>query len=307
MAESKNKKKVILGGIFLGAVPVLFIIYLVLGPMLSVLTKDMQAEEMYVISDGVNVRAKGEKKALKMGRIEYGTKVLVYNVTDKWAEVLIDGQKGFVWNEYIANPRTFYMLDGLFGDKRSKSRVGKTKYRLGILRYLDEQGYITKIADEYKEFMDDEDLNKEVYQIFSESGKSRYNSTTFGDFDGDFINDAAYVLKNPETEKKLLVIISFDKTNPMNSSKSIFEMELEEPWIFIRKAVKKSKWYLNSTELKSDAELDEDELVLPKKERIKIDGISIGTNRNKNLKDPVSLLLYNGEQYEIHEQDLVVK
>ncbi|RLD76058.1 MAG: hypothetical protein DRJ10_14210 [Bacteroidetes bacterium] len=307
MAESKNKKKVILGGIFLGAVPVLFIIYLVLGPILSVLTKDMQAEEMYVISDGVNVRAKGEKKALKMGRIEYGTKLLVYSVTDKWAEVLIDGQKGYVWNEYIANPRTFYMLDGLFADKRSKKRVSKTKYRLAILRYLEEQGYITNIADEYKEFLDDEDLNKEVYQIFSESSKSRYNSTAFGDFDGDFKSDAAYVLKNPETEKKLLVIISFDKTDPMNSSKSIFEMELEEPWIFIRKAVKKSKWYLNSDEVESEVELDDEEIVEPKKVRIKIDGISIGTNRNRNLKDPVSLLLYNGEEYEVHEQDMGTK
>ena len=294
MAESKNKKKVILGGIFLGAVPVLFIIYLVLGPILSVLTKDMQAEEMYVISDGVNVRAKGEKKALKMGRIEYGTKLLVYNVTDKWAEVLIDGQKGYVWNEYIATPRIFFMLEGLFGDKRSKTRVSKTKYRLGILRYLEEKNYMTQIAEEYKAFFEDEDFDKEVYQIFSEAGKSRYNSIAFGDFDGDFKSDAAYVLKNPETYKKLMVIISFDKNDPMNSSKSIFEMELEEPWIFIRKAPKKSKWYLNNTETEEGL----------KKTRIKIDGISIGTNRNKNLKDPVSLLLYNGDEYEVHEQDV---
>ncbi len=296
MAESKNKKKVILGGIFLGAVPVLFIIYLVLGPLLSVLKKDLTAEEMYVISDGVNVRAKGEKKALKMGRIDYGTKLLVYNVEDQWAEVLIDGQKGYVWKEYIANPRTYFMLEGLFGDKRSKSRLSKTQYRLGILRFLDEKGYMTKIADDYKEFFEDEDLDKETYQIFSEPVRSRYNSTAFGDFDGDFILDAAYVLKNPETDKKLLVILSFDKNEPLNNSKAIFEMELEEPWIFIRKAVKKSRWYLNDTEVKPDEEL--------KKTRIKIDGISLGTNRNRNLKDPVRLLLYNGEEYEIHEQNI---
>ena len=296
MAESKDKKKVILGGIFLGAVPILFIIYLVLGPMLSMLQKDLSAEKMYVISDGVNVRTKGEKNALKMGRIEYGTELLVYDAEGEWAEVLIDGQKGYVWKEYIADPRTFYMLEGLFGDKRSKSRLSKTQYRLSILRYFDEKGYITKIADEHKEFFEDEDLNKEVYQIFSEPVKSRYNSTAYGDFDGDFVWDAAYVLKSPETEKKLLIILSFDKNAPLSNSNTIFEMELEEPWIFIKRAAKKSRWFLNETDTESTAK--------PKKLRIKIDGISMGTNRNWNLKDPVNLLLYNGEEYEIHEQDL---
>ncbi len=299
MVERKNKKKVILGGIFLGAIPILFIVYIVLGPILSVLKKDIAAEKMFVISDGVNVRSKGEKKALKMGRIEYGTKLLVYNIVDQWAEVLIEGQKGYVSKDYIASPKIFYMLEGLFGDDRSKKRVNKTKYRLAIIRYIDEKGYITVIPDEYKEFFKEEDLNKEVYQIFSEPVKSRYNSTAYGDFDGDFIWDAAYVLKNPETEKRHLVIISFDKNNPLTKSRSIFEMELEEPWIFIKRVAKRTRWYLNNDEV--DQENDPE--AKPKKTKIKIDGISIGTNRNKNLKDPVSLLLYNGEEFEVHEQE----
>jgi len=298
MADTKNKKKVVLGGIFLGAIPLLFIIYLVLGPILSVLSKDLTANEMYVISDGVNVRAKGEKNALKMGRIQFGTKLLVYNITDEWAEVLIDGQKGYVSKNYIAEPETYYKLQGLFGDDRSKNRVSKTQYRLAILRYLDEKGYAPKIADEYKEFFDDEYLNREVYQIFSESKKAKYNSTAFGDFDGDFIWDAAFALKNPDTEKKILAIIGFDKNAPMEKSRIIFEMELDEPWLFIRRAAKKSRWYLNDTETEANAD-DK-----PKKVKIKIDGISIGTNRNSNLKDPVTLLLYNGEEFEQHEQDV---
>jgi len=174
--------------------------------------------------------------------------------------------------------------------------VNKTKYRLAILRFFDEKGYISNVPDEYKEFFEDEDLDKEIYQIYSEPGKSRYNSTAFGDFDGDFVWDAAFILKSPETEKKLLIILSFDKNDPLNNSKSIFEMELEEPWIFIKRAAKKSRWYLNDTEIKPGGKGI-------KKTRIKIDGISIGTNRNRNLKDPVSLLLYNGEEFEIHEQD----
>lgn len=298
MAE-ENKKKVILGGIFLGLIPLLFILYLVLGPVLSVMTKDLKAKEMYVISDGVNVRAKPETKALKMGRITYGTKLLVYNIEGNWAEVLIEGQKGFVFKNYIAEPRIFYMLEGLFGDDRSKKRITRTQYRLAIIRYLNEKAYITKIPDDYKKEFDDEELNKETYQIFSEPSKAMYNSSAIGDFDGDYVQDAAFVLKNPDTDKKILLIFSFDKNDPVNKSKVIYENELEAPWFFIRRAVKGSRWYQNDDVAKA---LEEDKK--PYKTKIKIDGIAIGSNRNRNLNDPVYLLLYNGEAFELHEQNI---
>ena len=299
MAE-ENKKKVILGGIFLGLIPLLFLLYLLLAPLLSLMSKDLKATEMYVISDGVNVRAKPQTQALKMGRISYGTKLKVYNIQDNWAEVLIQEQgTGFVSSDYIAKPKTFYMLEGLFGDELSKKRLTKTKYRLAVLRYIEEKGYITKIPDEYKEEFDDDELNKEVYQIFSEPSKAMYNSITYGDFDGDYIQDLAVVLKNPDTEKKFLVIISFDKNNPLNKSKAIYEQELEAPWLFIRRAVKGSRWYLTD---KIKEALDEG--VPPVKAKIKIDGIIIGSNRNRNLNDPINLLLYNGETFELHLQDV---
>jgi len=302
MAED-NKKKVILGGIFLGLIPLLFLLYLILAPLLSLMSKDLKATEMYVISDGVNVRAKPQTKALKMGRIKYGTKLKVYNIHDNWAEVLIEDQgTGFVSSDYIAKPKTYYMLEGLFGDERSKRRLTKTKYRLAVLRYIEESGYITQIPDEYKEEFDDDELNKEVYQIFSEPSKAMYNSVAYGDFDGDYVQDLAIVLKNPDTEKKLLVIISFDKNDPLNKSKAIYEQEMEEPWFFIRRAVKGSRWYLTD-KVKEALEKDEP----PVKTRIKIDGIVIGSNRNRNLHDPVNLLLYNGDTFEIHLQDVDTK
>lgn len=301
MAE-KNKKKVILGGIFLGLIPLLFILYLILGPVLSVMTRDLSAQEMYVISDGVNVRAKPESKALKMGRITYGTKLLVYKIEGDWAEVLIDGQKGFVSKDYIAPPKTYYMLEGLFADKLSKRRLSKTSSRLAILRYFDEKGFITKIPEDYKTEFDDEELNKEVYQIFSEPAKARYNSIVFGDFDGNYVQDLAVVLRNPDTDTKLLVILSFDKTDMMSKSFPIYENEMDAPWFFIRKAVKGSRWYLND-EVKKAIEEGEK----PVKSKIKIEGIVIGSNRNRNLHDPVNLLLYNGETFELHEQDIEIE
>ncbi len=129
-----------------------------------------------------------------------------------------------------------------------------------------------------------------------------YNSVAYGDFDGDYVQDAAFVLRNPDTDNQLLVILSFDKKDPLNKSKAIYEKELGAPWLFIRKAIKGSRWYLNN---KVKEAIDEGEK--PVKSRIKIDGIIISSNRNRNLHDPVILLLYNGETFETHAQDIEIK
>jgi len=49
--KTKKDKKKVIGGLLLGAIPLLFILYLVLGPVLHILSKDLKAKEMYVISE----------------------------------------------------------------------------------------------------------------------------------------------------------------------------------------------------------------------------------------------------------------
>ncbi len=284
--KKKDKKKMI-GGLILGAIPLLFIIYLVLGPLLHILSRDLSAKEMYVISEWVNVRAAADVKSLKMGKVDYGTKLLVYEIVDNWAEVLIDGQKGFVSKEFIADPETYYFIEGLFGDKRASKRVPGTKYRLALMRYLKSKGYISQIPEDVQLELYGEIKDSEVYQIFTEPAGSKFNSTVFADFDGDFRNDAAYVLKNQLDDKNLLVIISFDKNDPLNISKVIHEQELEHSWFYIRRATKGYRYYYNDDE---------------KKSKIPLNGILIGSNRNKNLNDPEFLLLYNGETFDMFEQ-----
>lgn len=282
----KNKKKMI-GGLILGAIPLLFIIYLVLGPLLHILSRDLSAKEMYVISEWVNVRAAADKGSLKMGKVDYGTKLLVYEVQEEWAEVLIDGQKGFVFKEYIADPKTFYMVEGLFGDKRAAKKVPSTKFRLALMRYLDSKEYSSHIPEDIQTELFGEVRDREVYQIFTEPSGSRFNSAVFADFDGDFRNDAAFVLKNQIEDKNVLVIISFDKNDPLNISKIILEQELEHPWFYIRLAKKGYRYYTEDKE---------------KKEKLPLNGLLIGSNRNRKLNDPQFLLLYNGETFEMFEQ-----
>jgi len=282
----KNKKKMI-GGLILGAIPLLFIIYLVLGPLLHILSRDLSAKEMFVISEWVNVRAAADVKSLKMGKVDYGTKLLVYEVKEEWAEVLIDGQKGYVSNKFIAKPETYYFVEGLFGDKRSAKRVPSTKYRLALMRYLESKGFSSYISEDVQMELYGKTTDKEVYQIFTEPSGSRFNSTVVADFDGDFRNDAAFVLKNQQEDKNVLVIISFDKNDPLNISRVIMEQELEHPWFFIKSAKKGYRYYTDDEE---------------KKTKLPLNGLLIGSNRSKKLNDPKFILLYNGETFEMFEQ-----
>ncbi|MBN1252121.1 MAG: SH3 domain-containing protein [Bacteroidales bacterium] len=290
MTEKKKSKKIIIGRLALGIIPLLFIVYLVIGPVFQIIKQDILAENMYIISDFVNVRAKADTKSLKMGKIDFGTEVLVYNIKNEWAEVLIDGQKGYIHQDFIGNANTYYKLDGLFGDNLSARKLSKLNYKLAIIRYLDSAGYISNIKDGYKKEFSDEDLNKEKLQIFSPKYGSRYNSVDFADFNGDFSIDIAIVFKNINTGKNHLVILGFDKHDPLNKSKEIYSMDLMEDWYFIRTIKKRNKKYLTNKE------------GLIEKQRIPIDAIEIGTNRNKELNDTEYLLIYNGEKFELIDQ-----
>lgn len=285
----KDKKKVI-GGLLLGAIPLLFIIYLVLGPVLHILSKDLQAKEMYVISEFVNVRATSDVNSLKMGKAEYGTKLLVYEIKGDFAEVLIDGQKGYVSSEFIADPPIYYAIEGLFGDDRADNLVTSTKYKLGLIRYLESKGYISNIPEDIQVQLFGQKSKKEVYQIFSEPRGSHFNSSVFADFDGDFQTEAAFVLKNIKTDKKILVILAFDKKEPLTISKAIYENEMEKPWYFIKLAKKGTKYQIPNKNKKIE------------KTKIPINGLVLGTNRSKDLNDPEYLLIYNGDKFDIYEQ-----
>ncbi len=281
-----QKKKKILGVLILGGIPILFVLYLILGPILHILSRDISAREMFVVSEFVNVRASSDVNSLKMGKLDYGTKVLVYEIKEDWAEVLVDGKKVFISSDFIVEPAVYYAIEGIFGDEKSAKQVSGSKYKLAINRYFEEKGFASKVPEDIQEKYFDKAEGKEIYQILSEP-KGIFGSVAFADFDGDFNQDAAFVLKNLNSDKKLLVIFSFDKKDPLKNSKVIYEQELGQPWMFIRIAKKGSRLELNPDE--------------KQKTKIPVNGILIGSNRSKDLNDPVSLLLYNGQSFDLHE------
>jgi hypothetical protein len=288
----KNKKKIISGLLILGGIPLLFVLYLVIGPILDILSKDISAKEMYVVSEFVNVRATSDINSLKMGSLDYGTKVLVYEIKDDWAEVLVDGQKVFISSKFVVDPSVYYTIEGIFGDEKVSDIVKNSKYRLALYRYYESKGFTSEIPEEIKKKYLKGSDEKEVYQIFSEPKGSSYTSVVFADFDGDLTQDAAFVLKHKNADEKILVIISFDKKDPLNISKVIYEDELDEIWMSIKIAKKGTSYRLSASKL------DDEKLKIP------VNGLLIGSNRSKTLADPLFLFYYNGQKFVKYKIDL---
>ena len=280
----KKGKGKFVGFLLLGGIPLLFVLYLVLGPILDILSKDISAKDMYVISDEINVRATSDINSLKMGHLTYGAKVLVYEIKEDWAEVLVDGRKVFLASKYIVEPKVFYTIEGIFGDEKASDLVKGSKYRYALYEYFKSKGFESEIPDEIKKKYFDDTSGKEVYQLFSEPKGSAYNSAVYADFDGDFTQDAAFILKHKSSEDKILVIFSFDKDDPFKS-KVIYEDELDESWMEIRQA-RKGYTY----KLETDGEKSE-------KIKLPVNGLLIGSNRSRSLNDPVHVFYYDGKQF----------
>ncbi len=282
--KKRNKKKFVVG-LILGLIPLIFLLYVILGPLLHIITRDLSAKEMYVVADWVNVRADANAKSLKMGKIYYGTNLLCYDVKDGWAEVLLDKHQVYIAEKFIADAKSFYYLDGLFGDKASSKKVANTKYRKALVRYLLSKKFSSNIPEDIRQEFADESIDGEIYQLFTEPAGSRFNSVVYADFDGDFRQDAAFVLSNKIKDLNRLVIISLDKDNPHKISRVIYDKELEHPWQYIRLAKKGHTYQKDSTTFK-----------LP------LNGLLVGSNRSKNLHDNKFLILYNGNDFDVFEQ-----
>ncbi len=274
--------------IIFGLVPILFIIYLLLGPIIKVVQKDLNATTMYIISDNLNLRSDRSSNAYVIGNYDYGTQVKVYQTFDnKWAEVAVGRKKGYMSLEYLVSPEIFYLIDGMFGNDLAKKVINKTIYKKAIANYLLQNGYVSDVPDEIKvELYGRKGKNKPVWQIFVLPGNPRYNSYCYGDFNGDKKQDAAFIITNKKTKQNRLIILNINKVG-LDYGSTLFSMDMKDNWYYIRLAPKGTKYYIGN-----------------EKKRLPIDGILIGSNRDPALHDPVRLLLYDGQHFRIYPQQV---
>lgn len=283
---SKKEKLFFSGAIFIGLVPFLFIVYLLMGPLARIVYKDYTGTSMYIISDKLKIRSEKGKNAYIIGSYKYGTEVTVYEeIENKWAEVSVEEKKGYMSLEYLVTPETFYLIDGMYGNENAKKLISKTIYRKAISSYLSENNFTTDISNQIKKELYGKQNKKEIWLLFANKKNSRFNTFSYGDYNGDQKEDAAFILKNVSTGKRKLIVLDLNVDVPGKYSKLLYSQDINNDWLFIRNATKNKKYIINNQEQKSQ-----------------IDGILIGGFRDKSFNDINTLLLYNGKDFKAHQQ-----
>ena len=285
---SRNTKIWFVSGLFFGIIPFIFIVYLLMGPLVRVIKKDFSSETMITISDNLRIRSDKDKNAYVIGSYPFGTEVKVYKVFDNnWAEVSVGDKKGYMSFEYLVLPETFYTIEGMFGNENAKKLIASAKYRKAIARYLKSNNYISKIPRDEREKLYGKDSEKEMWQIFAEPPKAEFNSFCYGDYNGDSKRDAAFILTNIKTGKRKLIVLRIDTEIPGKYGSLIGSKDLTEDYLFVKNIPKRSKMIINDS-----------------LQRINIDAVLIGTNREKAFNDTYTLMLFEGKDFKFFPQKL---
>lgn len=285
--KSLKSKAIFIGGLLFGIIPFMFIVYLLLGPIIKVIQKDLSSQKMMVISEELNIRSDKKKNSYVIGSYPYGTEVDVYEVFDNdWAEVSIGEKKGYMSFEYLVLPETFYIIDGMYGNENAKEMISSTKYRIAISTYLTDNNFTSKIPNSEREKLYGKDDHKEVWQIFAENWKTYYNTFCYGDYNGDKKNDAAFIITNVETGSRKLIVLNIETEIKEKYGDLITFKDLKEDYMFIRHIPERSRMIINDS-----------------LQRTGVDAILLGTNRDKSLNDIPELMIYNGKNFDYHSQE----
>lgn len=285
--KSLKSKAVFVSGILFGIIPFIFIVYLLLGPVIKVIKKDLSSEIMIVISEELNIRSDKSKDSYIIGHYSFGTEVKVYKVFDNdWAEVSVGDKKGYMYFKYLVLPETFYTIEGMFGNENAKKLISSVKYRKAISKYLKKSGYTSKIPKEKRDKLYGKDDKREVWQIFAEPKSSRFNTFCYGDYNGDNKKDAAFIITNIKTGNRKLILLNIDNDTKEQYGGLITFRYLKEDYQFIKNIARKTKMFYNDS-----------------LQRTGVDAILIGTNRDKSLNDVSELMLYNGKEFKYFIQE----
>jgi len=148
-----------------------------------------------------------------LGKIPYGSELIVYNDSVEWAEVKWNKMKGYVFSSFILPKNDFYILNGIWGDKDSQDIINTAKCRLALLNYYKSNGYYGVLDPQICQsiFNVPSFPSDKIWQVFSKTKNSKYNSTYFKrvtNKDSKF-TDFAVIIKNPNTQQRKCLLFSF--------------------------------------------------------------------------------------------------
>lgn len=175
---------------------------------------DRDAPRTYVIANNVFLRSSrmaGIEYNI-LNKIPYGSEVITYSKLGDWAEVKVNGQKGFISSTYLIDSQNFNYLNDIWGDLDTKECIESAKCRLAILDCF-KVNHLTSGPRDWQVFT--RPLNQKPNTIFYPRLFNKYSKYT------DFV----FIVKNNTTGARALVCYSFDDV----TEKPIFRFSAEAP------------------------------------------------------------------------------
>lgn len=176
--------------------------------------KDRDAPRTYVVANNVFLRSTqmaGVEYNI-VGKIPYGSEVITYSKLGEWAEVKVNGQKGFIASAYLLDPQYFNYLNYIWGDLDTRECIESSKCRLAILDYF-MNNKLTSGANGWQVFT--RPVNQKPNTVFYPRLYDKYSKYT------DFV----FIIKDNQTGNRVLVCYSFEDT----TEKPIFRFSVDAP------------------------------------------------------------------------------
>lgn len=176
--------------------------------------KDRDAPRTYVVANNVFLRSTqmaGVEYNI-IGKIPYGSEVITYSKLGEWAEVKVNGQKGFIASGYLLDPQFFHYLNYIWGDLDTRECIESSKCRLAILDYF-VNNKLTSGPNGWQVYT--RPLNQKPNTVFYPRLYDKYSKYT------DFV----FIIKDNQTGNRVLVCYSFEDT----TEKPIFRFSIDAP------------------------------------------------------------------------------
>lgn len=185
---------------------VLVVLGLVAGYMLwyAPYAKDRDALRTYVVADNVFLRSSQlagvEHNILQ--KVPYGSELITYSKGAEWAEVKLNGVKGFVASAYLSGEDDFRSLNNIWGSTDTKEYIESSKCRLALIDYCRRNQLVT---------------GSQGWQLHTLQKDVKPNNVLFPRLNNgyDKFTEFAFILKNNATQERRFVIYSFNEETEM--------------------------------------------------------------------------------------------
>jgi hypothetical protein len=149
-----------------------------------------------------------------IGNVPYGSEILVYNLTEDWAQCKHEGKKGVLSSNFLLNKEEFHLLNGIFADVVARDAIPTTKCRKALLQYLKSRKLMTKIDPTlYNEFYKAQPTGDE-WQIIAKNKDIKPNAVAFPRVynPSSKFSDFACIITNLKTKERRFLLFAFSDT-----------------------------------------------------------------------------------------------